>query len=109
VDLEDLGGRVGTIFGKAAIYIISESCSVGAKWRLTHSHTVSIEVLTEQKLSTSAVKAFLAKLGVAGGVSYLIRHNLEGDKLCNDTLTNFEALDLWSNGSLNYLVSGLKT
>jgi hypothetical protein len=31
VDLEDLGGRIGTIFGKAAVYIISESCSVGAQ------------------------------------------------------------------------------
>ena len=31
VDLEDLGGRIGTIFGKAAIYIISESCSVGVQ------------------------------------------------------------------------------
>jgi hypothetical protein len=31
VDLEDLGGRIGTIFGKAAIYIISESCSAGAQ------------------------------------------------------------------------------
>jgi hypothetical protein len=66
---------------------------------------VSIEVLTEQKLSTSAVKAFLAKLGVAGGVSYYNKHNLGGDKLCNDTLTNFEALDLWSDGGLNYVLS----
>ena len=66
---------------------------------------MSIEVLTEQKLSTSAVKAFLAKLGVAGGVSYYNKHNLGGDKLCNDTLTIFEALDLWSDGSLNHVLS----
>jgi hypothetical protein len=65
---------------------------------------VSIEVLTEQKLSTSAVKAFLAKLGIAGVVSYFNRHNLGRDKLCNDTLTNFEALDLWSDGGLNYVL-----
>jgi hypothetical protein len=66
---------------------------------------MSIEVLTEQKLSTSAVKAFLAKLGVADGVSYFNKYNLGGDKLCNDTLTNFEALDLWSDGGLNYVLS----
>lgn len=66
---------------------------------------MSIEVLTEQKLSTSAVKAFLAKLGVAEGISYLNKHNLGGDKLCNDTLPNFEALDLWSDGGLNYVLS----
>jgi hypothetical protein len=47
---------------------------------------VSIEVLTEQKLSTSAVKAFLAKLGIAGVVSYFNRHNLGRDKLCNDIM-----------------------
>jgi hypothetical protein len=36
-----------------------------SKWKLTHGNTVSIEVLAEQKLPTSAVEALLAKLGVA--------------------------------------------
>jgi len=34
-------------------------------WELTHGYTVSIEVLAKQKLSTSAVEAFLAELGIA--------------------------------------------
>ena len=33
---------------------------------------MSIEVLTEQKLPTSAVEAFLAKLRVAGRISVLV-------------------------------------
>jgi hypothetical protein len=39
-----------------------------SKGKLTHGNTVGIEVLAEQKLSTSAVEAFLAKLGIAGRI-----------------------------------------
>jgi hypothetical protein len=75
-----------------------------SKWKLTHNYTVSIKVLTEQKLSTSAVEAFLARFGVAEKSQSSCENSLRIDKLCYDTLTNFEALDLWSNSSLNFIV-----
>ena len=65
VDLEDLGSRVGTVLGKSTIFKILTPWTMKSKWELTHGNTVSIEILAEQKLSTSAVEAFLAELGVA--------------------------------------------
>jgi hypothetical protein len=37
---------------------------------------VGIEVLAEQKLSTSAVEAFLAKLGIAGRISVVAQEGI---------------------------------
>jgi hypothetical protein len=37
---------------------------------------VGIEVLAEQKLSTSAVEAFLAKLGIAGRISVVVQEGI---------------------------------
>jgi hypothetical protein len=50
VNLEDFASWISTVFGKTAI----------------HSDTMSLKVLTEQKLATTAVEAFVAKLRVAG-------------------------------------------
>jgi hypothetical protein len=50
-----------------------------------HRHTVSLEVLTEQLITTTAVEACSAQLGVIG----------------DDSLANLEVFDLGSNGGDN--------
>ena len=59
---------------------------------------MSLEFLAKQQLTTSAVEALVAKLGVAERKSVIVYiiDELE-DKLCNDTLTNGEVLDILSN------------
>tara|TARA_R110002060_G_scaffold53810_2_gene64465 strand:+ start:408 stop:557 length:150 start_codon:yes stop_codon:yes gene_type:complete len=49
VDLEHLAGGVSTVLSETSI----------------HGDTVSLEVLAEEELTTSAVEALIAQLGVA--------------------------------------------
>lgn len=50
---------------------------------LLTGHTVSLKLLAKQQLSTAAVEALVAKLGV----------------ICANTLANLESLDILSNSS----------
>jgi len=65
LDLENFGRRVRAVLSKATI----------------HSYAVSLEVLAQQQLATSAVEALLAKLGV----------------ISSDTVTNLDVLDILAN------------
>jgi hypothetical protein len=58
--------RVGAVFGETTV----------------HRHTVGLEVLAEQFISTAAVEAGSAQLRV----------------IRNDTLANLEIFDFWSDG-----------
>lgn len=50
LDLEDFGGRVGAVLGKAAV----------------HGDAVGVEVLAEEGLAAAAVEALVAELAVVG-------------------------------------------
>lgn len=85
LDLEDTAGYV---FCQPCFSLNQQSCfhlltRVGAVLSETavHRDAVSFEVLAEQLLSSSAVEALAAKLGVVG----------------NNTVTDLETLDLGSN------------
>lgn len=65
LDLEYPASRIRAVLGKATV----------------HGDTVSLEVFTEQLVSTAAVEAFTTKLRVIG----------------DDPLADFKALDLGAN------------
>lgn len=64
---------------------------------------MSLKLLAQQELSATAVEALVAQLGVAEVKSATSRHInwTTGNQLCDNTVTNSEALDLRSKSSHN--------
>ena len=67
LDLENPARRVGAVFSEAAV----------------HGHTVGLEVFAEQLITTTAVEALVAQLGVVS----------------DDSIANVKVLDLGADGS----------
>jgi hypothetical protein len=66
VNFKDFPCWVGTEFGKTTIYtLLARLLGDRGKIVLTHSHTVSLEVLAEEKLTASAVETLIAELRIA--------------------------------------------
>lgn len=85
VNLKDLSSRVGAVFGKTTVHLgqVSINSDMECVKGLPTGHSMSLELLAQQELSTAAVEALIAKFGV----------------ICTNTLANLEVLDILSNRS----------